>query len=209
MDNIKDQSKENNLETEEKNRRTECAENHEHCHHEHHHEHEHHHDHDDCVHEHTHHDHEDCDHDHHHHHEHEDCGHEHHHDHEHEHHHEHSHAHTYDVSGFLTVESHTHEGAAVCSFEKKSSFDYDEACEKMSAAISKLRDELNSEGHIIGHLKGFIKQSGEVATFSTVGADITVQKHPQAGAEISFAAIVFGPDEEALKDKLVNCFAAL
>ncbi len=189
MENIKDQSKENNLETEEKNSHSECAENHEHCHHEHHHEHE------DCGHE--------------HHHEHEDCGHEHHHDHEHEHHHEHSHAHTYDVSGFLTVESHTHEGAAVCSFEKKSSFDYDEACEKMNAAISKLRDELNSEGHIIGHLKGFIKQSGEVATFSTVGADITVQKHPQAGAEISFAAIVFGPDEEALKDKLVNCFASL
>lgn len=79
----------------------------------------------------------------------------------------------------------------------------------MNSAVLRLRDELNNEGHIIGHLKGFIKQNGEVTTFSTVGADLTVQKHSGAGVQISFAAIVFGPDEETLKDRLADCFAGI
>ena len=76
----------------------------------------------------------------------------------------------------------------------------------MNSEIEALRDELNNNGHIIGHLKGFIKESGEITTFSTVGADLTIQKHPGAGLQINFTAIVFGPSEEELKDMLVNYF---
>ena len=167
------------------------------------HEYEYGHHHDDCCgHEHTHtHEHhrDDC------------CEHDHAHEHHHnsdccEHDHEHSHGHTYDVQGFETVESHSHEGASISSIVKTTNLNYDEAYKKMNSAIEALRDELNNNGHIIGHLKGFIKESGEITTFSTVGADLTIQKHPGTGLQISFTAIVFGPSEEELKDMLVNCF---
>lgn len=226
MNNIKNQSEENNFESEHKDfnhadndcghvhkhNNDDCNEhvnkNHHHGHHDehqccnHNHEHEHHcHEHDDCGNGHTNDSHK-------HYHKHDDCCDHDHNEHDH-HHHEHSHGHTYNVPGFLTFESHTHEGATICSFEKQSNSDYDEAYEKMNSAVLRLRDELNNEGHIIGHLKGFIKQNGEVTTFSTVGADLTVQKHSGAGVQISFAAIVFGPDEETLKDRLADCFAGI
>ena len=204
-------------------------EEHEHAHegheHEHHHHHEHdehehhHHGHDDeCCghdheHEHHHHDHDDecCGHDHdheHHHHDHDDecCG----HDHDHEHHH-HDHGHTYDVPGYSLVETHVHEGATVCSFEKASVMGAEEGKTAMEESILELEHWLEAEGALIGHVKGYIKSGGTTATFSTVGnaQGLNMSEHESAGLAIGFAAIVFGPSEETLKDKVVEVFERL
>ena len=188
------------------------------------HEHHHHHDEDECCgHGHEHHDHEhhhhhddddgccghDHDHEHHHHHHDDDdecCG----HDHDHEHHH-HDHGHTYDVPGYKLVETHLHEGATVCSFEKTSAMGAQEGKAAMEESILELEHWLEAEGALIGHVKGYIKTGGTTATFSTVGnaQGLNMSEHESAGLTVGFASIVFGPSEEVLKDKVIEVFERL
>ncbi len=203
-----------------------CHEEHEH-HHDHEHEHHHHHDHE---HEHHHHDH-DHDHEHlHHHHHDEECGcedhdHEHHHHHHHDHdddcdcgchdhdhdhdHHDHDHGHTYEVAGYSVLETHSHEGATICSFEKDILTDPEQAKVAMEDAIHELTAWLDSIGALIGHVKGYIKEHGPTTTFSTTGSTLNIEGHEPQGAAIGFASIVFGPTEEELKDKVVEVFERL
>ena len=174
----------------------ECGcEEHEHHHHDHDHEHEHHH--------HHHHDHE-HEHDHHHHHHHHDgdecdCD---DHDHEHE-------GTTYDVPGYSVLETHSHEGATICSFEKDILTDVERAKEAMEDSINELTAWLDSIGALIGHVKGYIKEAGPTTTFSTTGGTLNIEGHEPVGASIGFASIVFGPTEEELKDKVVEVFERL
>ena len=197
---------------------TECLE-HEHDHdHDHHgheeecccgHDHEHEgHEHDDHDHDHDRHGHEEeccCGHDHDEHdHDHEDgcCG----HDHDHEH---HDHGHSYKVEGYKLVETHKHEGATVCSFERETKMSGEEAKTAMDEAFRALENWLNSQGAIIGHVKGYIKENGLTTTFSTVGGGLNVTEHEGCGATVGFASIVFGPDEETMKDKVIEEFSRL
>ncbi len=183
---------------------------HDHEGHEHHH---HHHDHEGHDHHHHHHDHEG--HEHHHHHD-DDCGcHDHHHEHDHDHHHhdfhehdhhDHDHGHTYEVAGYKIVETHKHEGATICSFEKDLVKPVAEVKAAMEKAINELESWLDSEGALIGHVKGYIREAGPVTTFSTTGNGLNVEAHEGGGLAVGFAAIVFGPEEEVLKDKVIEIF---
>ena len=174
-----------------------------HHHHDHDHDHEHHHhDHD---HEHEHHHHHDHDHEHHHHHDHGDdcdCG-------CHDHDHEHEEGHTYEVPGYSVMETHSHEGATICSFEKDILTDPEQAKVAMEDAIHELTAWLDSIGALIGHVKGYIKEHGPTTTFSTTGSTLNIEGHEPQGAAIGFASIVFGPTEEELKDKVVEVFERL
>lgn len=162
------------------------------------------HDHDHEEHEHHHHDHDHeghdhcCDHDHEHH----------HHDHDfHEHdHHDHDHGHTYEVAGYKVVETHKHEGATICSFEKDLQKPAAEVRTAMENAINELEQWLDAEGALIGHVKGYIREGGPVTTFSTTGNGLNVETHEGGGLAVGFAAIVFGPEEEVLKDKVIEIF---
>ena len=161
-------------------------------------------------HEHHHHDHEHEDHDH----EHECCSHDHdhehhHHDHDHDHEHHHDHGHQYSVPGFRIFETHSHEGATICSFEKDVNCDPSVVTKQMEEYINTLEQWLDEKDAAIGHVKGYVKESGPVTTFSTVGFGLNVEKHEGAGLTIGFAGIVFGPEEEELKDKVAEVFAGL
>ena len=191
----------------------ECGcEEHEHHHHDHDHEHEHHH--------HHHHDHEHEHEHHHHHHDDDECDcHEHEHHHHHHHHDgdecdcdDHDHEHegtTYDVPGYSVLETHSHEGATICSFEKDILTDVERAKEAMEDSINELTAWLDSIGALIGHVKGYIKEAGPTTTFSTTGGTLNIEGHEPVGASIGFASIVFGPTEEELKDKVVEVFERL
>ena len=150
---------------------------------EHHHEHHHHHDHD-----------EDCD-----------CG---CHDHDHEHHH-HDHGHQYTVAGYKVLETHSHEGATVCSFEMDLNKCPDQTKELMEHCIGDLETWLKENDALIGHLKGYIKEAGPTTTFSTTGNGMNIQNYESGGLSVGFASIVFGPTEEELKDKVVEIFDKL
>ena len=198
------------IENEEEKEEGKCPHRHEHDgEHEHHH-HHHHHDHDhEHEHEHHHHHHDDgeCEcheHEHHHHHHHHDgeecdCD---DHDHEHE-------GTTYDVPGYSVLETHSHEGATICSFEKDILTDVERAKEAMEDSINELTAWLDSIGALIGHVKGYIKEAGPTTTFSTTGSTLNIEGHEPVGASIGFASIVFGPTEEELKDKVVEVFERL
>ncbi len=182
------------------------------CEHEHHH---HHHDDDECCgHEHHHHHHHDddddecCEHGHHHHHHHDDdddecC------EHDHEHHHHHDHGHKYEVPGFKVFETHNHEGATICSFEKDVKSDAEPVIKNMKECIGILEKWLDENNALIGHVKGYVKEAGPITTFSTVGYGLNVEKHDSTTVCVGFASIVFGPSEEELKDKVAEIFAAI
>lgn len=85
----------------------------------------------------------------------------------------------------------------------------DEARAAMEEAFTALRDWLNAQGAIIGHVKGYIKENGVTSTFSTVGGELHVNANEGSGSRVGFASIVFGPDEETLKDKVIEEFARL
>ena len=178
------------------------------CHEEHEHEHHHEHDH---AHEHHHHHHHDHEHEHHHHHHDDECGceehehhHHHHHDHDddcdcgchdHDHDHEHDEGTSYDIPGYSVFETHSHEGATICSFEKDILTDPEQAKVAMEDAIHELTAWLDSIGALIGHVKGYIKEHGPTTTFSTTGSTLNIEGHEPQGAAIGFASIVFGPTE--------------
>ena len=196
---------------EEEQEETSCCGHHEDHEHEHHHEDHHHEDHE---HEHHHHDDDDddccCDHDHeheHHHHDDDDddccCG----HDHEHEHHHHHDHGHQYEIPGFRIFETHNHEGATICSFEKDLKSSADDVVKAMESAIKTLEKWLDENDATIGHVKGYVKEAGPTTTFSTVGYGLNIEKHDSNSLCVGFASIVFGPTEEELKDKVAEIFA--
>ena len=197
----------------------ECCEHGHHHHHddekccEHEHHHHHHHDEDDecCGHEHHHHHHHDedecCEHEHHHHHHHDEddecCG------HDHEHHHHHDHGHKYEIPGFKLFETHNHEGATICSFEKDVKSEAEPTIKRMQECINTLEKWLDEKDALIGHVKGYVKEAGPVTTFSTVGNGLNVEKHDSTMICVGFASIVFGPSEEELKDKVAEIFAAI
>ena len=184
-----------------------------------------------CEHEHYHHHHDDdecCGHEHHHHHHHDDdddecCGHGHHHhhhddddeccehdhEHDHEHHHHHDHGHKYEVPGFKVFETHNHEGATICSFEKDVKSDAEPVIKNMKECIGILEKWLDENNALIGHVKGYVKEAGPITTFSTVGYGLNVEKHDSTTVCVGFASIVFGPSEEELKDKVAEIFAAI
>lgn len=189
------------------------------CEHEHHHHdedeccghgHHHHHDEEDecCGHEHHHHHDEDdecCGHEHqHHHHDEDECG-----DHDHEHHHQHDHGHKYAIPGFKLFETHNHEGATICSFEKDVKSEAEPTIKKMQECINILEKWLDEKDALIGHVKGYVKEAGPITTFSTVGNGLNVEKHDSTAICVGFASIVFGPSEEELKDKVAEIFAAI
>ncbi|MBQ9032737.1 MAG: hypothetical protein IJ106_15015 [Parasporobacterium sp.] len=182
-------------------------EEHEHHHHDHEHEeHGHHHDHEE--HEHHHHDHCGCEDEHHHHHHEHD--HEHHHDHDHEgHEHHHDHGHQYEVPGYRVFETHNHEGATICSFEKDVNEETSVLVGKMEQCIKALEQWLDETEATIGHVKGYVKEAGPITTFSTVGCGLNIENHEGGSAAIGFASIVFGPTEEELKEKVEQIFQVL
>lgn len=102
-----------------------------------------------------------------------------------------------------------HEGATICSFERNITMSGEEARVAMKEAFESLRDWLNAQGYIIGHVKGYIKENGDTSTFSTVGAELHVNTSEGSGALAGFASIVFGLAEEALKDKVIEEFSRL
>ena len=79
----------------------------------------------------------------------------------------------------------------------------------MERCIKDLEKWLDDTDATIGHVKGYIKESGPVTTFSTVGCGLNIEQH-EGGSQmmIGFAAIVFGPTEEELKDKVAEIFAS-
>ena len=79
----------------------------------------------------------------------------------------------------------------------------------MEAAIKELEAWLDAEGALIGHVKGYIREGGPVTTFSTTGNGLNVEAHEGGGVAVGFAAIVFGPEEEVLKDKVLEVFKNL
>lgn len=79
----------------------------------------------------------------------------------------------------------------------------------MEAAIQTLEQWLDDEGALIGHVKGYIKEAGPVTTFSTTGNGLNVESHGSGTLAVGFAAIVFGPEEETLKDKVLEVFAGI
>ena len=80
---------------------------------------------------------------------------------------------------------------------------------KMEDCINTLEKWLDETDAAIGHVKGYIKEAGPVTTFSTVGYGLNVEKHDGNSLAVGFASIVFGPNEEELKDKVAEIFAAL
>ena len=185
---------------------------HDHHHDEYEHEHDHHHDHDhDHEHSHEHHHHDEDEHchdEHEHHHDHHDHDEHEHHGHDHDHHHEHDHGHQYKVAGFRIFETHNHEGATICSFEKDVKSDQ-AVVKKMESCINSLEKWLDETGATIGHVKGYVRESGPVTTFSTVGCGLNIEQHEGGSLLVGFAAIVFGPTEEELKDKVAEIFSAI
>lgn len=79
----------------------------------------------------------------------------------------------------------------------------------MEEAIRRLEEWLDSKGALIGHVKGYIKEAGPVTTFSTTGSGLNVESHGSGPVTIGFAAIVFGPEEETLKDKVLELFTGI
>ncbi len=76
----------------------------------------------------------------------------------------------------------------------------------MEKAINELEAWLEENGALIGHVKGYIKEAGPVTTFSTTGNGLNVESHEGGALQVGFAAIVFGPEEEVLKDKVIEIF---
>lgn len=76
----------------------------------------------------------------------------------------------------------------------------------MADSIEALKSWLEEEGALIGHLKGYIKTGGPVTTFSTTGDALNIEEHESSAYSVGFAAIVFGPTEENLKDKVLEVF---
>ena len=80
---------------------------------------------------------------------------------------------------------------------------------RMKETIGKLEAWLDETEATIGHVKGYVKEPGPVTTFSTVGCGLNVEQHDSNVCAVGFAAIVFGPAEEELKDKVAELFAAI
>ena len=113
------------------------------------------------------------------------------------------------MPGYKIFESHTHEGATVCSFEKNLQMDYAEAGKCMEEAIEALKQWLNESGAVIGHLKGYVKETTRSKAFSTVGREINSTEKEESGGYAAFASIVIGPSEDDLKAKVIEIFAGL
>lgn len=79
----------------------------------------------------------------------------------------------------------------------------------MENSIHALEQWLDETDAVIGHVKGYVKETGSVTTFSTVGYGLNVEQHEGDTICVGFAAIVIGPAEETLKDKVAEIFAAL
>ncbi len=136
----------------------------------------------------------------------------HHHRHHHGHHHEHNEGTTISAPGFEILETHSHEGATVCSFEKYIDAEADIAPENaglLDGKLNALTGWLEAENAVIGHIKGYVEAPEENVTFSTTGRGINYARHRADVKKLAFAAIVMGVSEEKLKEKIVELFGVI
>ena len=182
--------------------------NHEHCDcHEHEHDHNHEHDHEhDHSHDHEHHDHNhdhdhDHDHDHEHEHDHEHCDcHEHNHSHDHHDHHDHDHNHDHEIRDGVKIERH--EGALICSVAFEAPGDYDSVSSRLAKEMSRLADEIDAAGDLVGHIKAYISGDRRGAMLSTTGGDVSIRDSAPNSVTVNLVAIAFVAQEDAFIAKV-------
>ena len=142
--------------------------------------------------------------------------HEHHHEHEHEHehHHEHEHGHEHEheegctcadcVSGVSVIH---HEGALAGSFSIDTQKTLDEVDSILMEDMAQLGRKVDECGGIIGHIKAAVKTPSGSYMYSITSDTVSRKGEVPEGEqpqEVSFASIVFGLEEDPLREYLVE-----
>ena len=108
----------------------------------------------------------------------------------------------------LTKVTH-HEGSTIFSYDCETDLPMEQLRETMTRLMEALRDEVDRQEGIIGHIKAFIEDSGASASLSCTGDQIYVTEGRKRTTVLHFAAILFGCQEQPIVELMDDVFSEL
>lgn len=102
-----------------------------------------------------------------------------------------------------------HEGSTIFSYDCETEIPMAELQEKLSKLLAEVRDEVDRQDGIIGHIKAFVEDSGASVSMSCTGDDIYATQGRARKIVMHFAAILFSVEEDPIVELLDEVFSEL
>lgn len=120
--------------------------------------------------------------------------------------HEHSENNSFPPDG---ITSNIHDGALVCSGNKKLTGDLELVRQILTDEIELLDKWVDEQEGITGHIKAIISVNGPAYRISSTGGDVESKKLQLKNIHVSVVAIVFQIDQEIMEHRIESLFAEL
>ncbi len=125
---------------------------------------------------------------------------------EHCHTHEH-HSHEHDQGPEIKLQHH--EDALIISTTQSAGININDFCQKLELFLNEISEYIESEGGLVGHLKGFIHETNHGISFSCTGAETTFKTYDLEKVDFSIVLIVYNIPEDNLMNKLKDFVLSL
>lgn len=118
-------------------------------------------------------------------------------------------ARNFDMSAFdvaLTKVSY-HEGSTIFSYDCETELSLEQLREPLTTLMEALRDEVDRQDGIIGHIKAFVEDSGASVSMSCTGDEIYTTNGKKRTSVLHFAAILFAVEEAPIIELMDEAFS--
>lgn len=102
-----------------------------------------------------------------------------------------------------------HEGSTIFSYDCETDQTLEQLREPLTRLMEALRDEVDRQEGIIGHIKAFVEDSGASVSLSCTSDEVYETVGKQRSTVLHFAAIVFAVDEQPIVEMLDAAFSEL
>lgn len=102
-----------------------------------------------------------------------------------------------------------HEGSTIFSYDCETELSLDQLRQPLTHLMEALRDEVDRQEGIVGHIKAFVEDSGASVSFSCTGDQIYLTPGRQRTTVLHFAAILFGCEEQPIIELMDEAFSEL
>ena len=102
-----------------------------------------------------------------------------------------------------------HEGSTIFSYDCETELTLEQLRQPMTELIEAIRDEVDRQEGIIGHIKAYVEDSGASISMSCTGDEVYTTTGKQRTTVLHFAAILFAVEEDPIVELMDRAFSEI
>ena len=102
-----------------------------------------------------------------------------------------------------------HEGSTIFSYDCETELTLEQLRQPITELMEALRDEVDRQEGIIGHIKAFVEDSGASVSMSCTGDAIYTTEGKKRNTVLHFAAILFAVEEDPIVELMDDTFSKI